>query len=108
MNSGSLSRTGLPDSHASLPTIPSPITLRGPRHRFSNATLQLTGLLQFRRSGLRRGEAGSPHTAGRIEFVILRTGRSLPVAPHLVSRRSSYVQLQAGERMPGEDFHLSD
>jgi hypothetical protein len=30
----------------------------------------------------------------RIEFVILRTGRSLPVAPHPASRRRSYVQLQ--------------
>jgi hypothetical protein len=45
---------------------------------------------------------------GRIEFVILRTGSSLPVAPHLVSRRRSNSSLQAGERMPEEDFHLSN
>ena len=44
---------------------------------------------------------------GRIEFVILRTGSSLPVAPHLVSRRRNNSSLQAGERMPEEDFHLS-
>lgn len=43
---------------------------------------------------------------GRIEFVILRTGSSLPVAPHLVSRRRNNSSLQAGERMPEEDFHL--
>src|ERR1700741_5601143 len=45
---------------------------------------------------------------GRIEFVILRTGSSLPVAPHLASRRRNNSSLQAGERMPEEDFHLSN
>lgn len=46
---------------------------------------------------------------GRIEFVvILRMDRSPPAAPHLASRRRSCIQLQAGERLPGEDFHLSD
>jgi hypothetical protein len=55
----------------------------------------------------------SPHpgrlatNTGRIEFVILRTGSSLPVAPHLVSRRRNNSSLQAGERVPEEDFHLS-
>ena len=44
---------------------------------------------------------------GRIEFVILRTDRSPPVASHTSSRRRGYVQLQAGERIPGEDSHLS-
>jgi len=38
----------------------------------------------------------------------LRTGRSPPVASHPLSRGRSYVQLQAGERLPEEDFHLSD
>ncbi len=33
-------------------------------------------------------------TTGRIEFVILRTGRSPPVAPHAASRRRSYARLQ--------------
>ncbi|MGE0132954.1 MAG: hypothetical protein AB7U82_33155, partial [Blastocatellales bacterium] len=27
---------------------------------------------------------------------------------HPASRRRSYLWLQAGERLPGEDFHLSD
>ena len=35
-------------------------------------------------------------------------GRSPPVAPHPASRRRSYSRLQAGERIPEEDFHLSD
>ena len=47
-------------------------------------------------------------TTGRIEFVILRTSRSPPVALHPLSRGRSYFRLQAGERMPEEDFHLSD
>ena len=34
-------------------------------------------------------------TTGRIEFVILRTGPSPPVAPHPASRRRSYVRLQS-------------
>ena len=47
-------------------------------------------------------------TAGRIEFVILRTGRSPPVAPHLSSWRRSFHQIQSSEPNSGEDFHLSD
>ena len=42
----------------------------------------------------------------RIEFLFVRMGRSPPVAPHLVLRRRSYLWLQAGERLPGKDFHL--
>ena len=45
-------------------------------------------------SGLRHSLAGSPHHAGRIEFVILRTGRSPPAAPHPVSPRRSCSRLQ--------------
>ena len=37
-------------------------------------------------------------THGRIGFVILRTGRSPPVALHLASRRCSYSRLRAGKR----------
>ena len=48
-------------------------------------------------------------TSRRIEFDIrLRTGHSPPVALHTTSRSCSYFQLRAGERMPEEDFHLSD
>jgi len=39
--------------------------------------------------------AGSPETLGQIRFVILRTGRSPPVALHPASRRRSYSRLQA-------------
>ena len=59
------------------------------------------------RSGLRRCLADSSDSGGRIEFVILRTGRVPPIALHPASRRRSYRRLQAGERMPGEDLHLS-
>ena len=52
-------------------------------------------------------DADSSLTSGRIEFVILRTGRSPSIAPHLASRRRSYRGVRAGERLPGEDFHLS-
>jgi hypothetical protein len=44
--------------------------------------------------------------SGRIEFVILRTVRSPPVAPHPASRRRSDVWLQTGERMSEKDLHL--
>ena len=52
--------------------------------------------------------AGSPTLTGRIEFLIVRMDRSPPVAPHPVSRRRSYSWLQAGERIPEEDFHPFD
>jgi len=45
---------------------------------------------------------------GRIEFLSVRTGRSPPTALHPASWRRSCIRLQAAERMPGEDFHLSD
>ncbi len=54
----------------------------------------------------RHSLAGSPKLTGRIEFVFLRMDRSPPAAPHLASRRRSCSRLQAGERLPGEDFHL--
>ena len=91
-----------------LPAIPSPTTCVSPTSLL-RATPQLAGLP----SASPRVWA-SPFTrrlaahAGRIKFVILRTGRSPPVALHPVSRRGSYLRLQAGERMPEEDFHLSD
>jgi hypothetical protein len=44
---------------------------------------------------------------GRIEFVILRMALSPPVALHPASWRRSYVRLQAGVGLPGEDLHLS-
>jgi hypothetical protein len=38
-------------------------------------------------------------TPGRIEFVILRTSRSPPVALHPASRRRSYVRLQSSDKL---------
>jgi hypothetical protein len=55
---------------------------------------------------LRPSGAGSSSAPGRIAFVTLRTGHSPPIAPHVTSRRRSYHWCQAGERMPGKDFHL--
>jgi hypothetical protein len=52
--------------------------------------------------------AGSSVAPGRIEFVILRTGCSPPAALHHASLRRSGIRLQVGERLPEEDFHLSD
>ena len=63
---------------------------------------------RFRRFRFCLTAAGSPMQTGRIEFVILRMDRSPPAAPHLASRRRSRSRLQAGERLPGKDFHLSD
>jgi len=60
------------------------------------------------RSGLRLSLAGSPHSKAESSSLALRTGRSPPVASHPLSRGRSYVQLQAGERVPEEDSHLSD
>ena len=61
----------------------------------------------LRRSRLHPFPAGSPTLTGRIEFVILRMDRSPPAAPHPALLRRSCSWLQAGERMPEEDFHLS-
>ena len=45
-------------------------------------------------SGLRLQLAGSPHHTGRIEFLIVRTGRSPPAAPHPALRRRSCSRFQ--------------
>ena len=87
-------------------TIPSPPTPCAPIAAFARYP-SARWLSRFRRSRLHHSLAGSPDTHGRFEFVILRTGRSPPVALHPASRRRSYSRLQAGERMPEEDFHLS-
>jgi hypothetical protein len=74
--------------------------------RFNTLPLSATA---FRlRSRLRCSLASSPMSPGRIEFVVLRTGRSPPAAPHHASLRRSCCRLQAGERLPEEDFHLSN
>jgi hypothetical protein len=88
-------------------TIPPPTTPAAPVAAFTRypSARQVSPSLGSR---LRHSLAGSPDGTGRIGFVILRTGRSPPVAPHPASRRRSYSRLQAGERMPEGDFHPSD
>jgi len=55
--------------------------------RFDTLPLSVIGFRPSpERSGFRHCIAGSSQTAGRITFVILRTDRSPPVAPHPASR----------------------
>ena len=94
-------------THSTVQTIPSPTTWSAPGIALSRYVLPLSvpGLpvafqLSFRAyfpqgSRLRQSPAGSPDTPGRNGFVILRTGRSPPVALHPASRRRSYSRLQA-------------
>ena len=88
-----------------------------PNHSVSNhlmhrwrrfITLPLSPPAFLCRSRLHLREAGSSNAPGRIEFVILRTDRSPPAALHHASLRRSCIRLQAGERLPEEDLHLSD
>ena len=90
-----------------LPTPPSPTTPQALDVDFTRypSSRRVSCL---RRSRLHLFPAGSPTLTGRIEFVILRMDRSPPAAPHPASRRRSCSRLQAGERIPEEDFHLSD
>src|SRR2546425_3875830 len=74
--------------------------------RFITLPLSSTAFLCWSR--LRHWSAGSSSAPGRIEFVILRTDRLPPAALHHASLRRSCIWLQAGERLPGEDLHLSD
>ena len=82
-----------------LPTLPSPTTCGrsvSPGHvtpRQIEPRSLLHGTSPNGNSGLRHCTAGSPSDTGRIEFLIVRTGRSPPAAPHPVSRRRSCLQL---------------
>ena len=78
-----------------LPTLPSPITCgccvsseHVTRRRITPRLLP-HGTPPNGNSGLRLQLAGSPPRTGRIEFLIVRTGRSPPAAPHPVSPRRS-------------------
>jgi hypothetical protein len=100
---GQVSRIHVSD----LPIPPSPTTPQAldadfPRSPSSRRVSHSRG------SRLHLSLAGSPTLTGRIEFVILRMDRTPPVAPHPALRQRSYSWLQAGERIPEEDFHLSD
>src|SRR5271157_4743618 len=83
-----------------LPTIPSPTTCVrsvSPRHvtcRRIEPRLLPNGSSPNGNSGLRPSLAGSPRITGRIEFLIVRTSRSPPAAPHPVSPRRSCSRLQ--------------
>src|SRR5438093_13268515 len=100
-------RTGLP------PSRPHPLwpfrrqSPDGPAPSLLRATLQRGARTESPLSDFAFYPAGSSDASGRIAFVILRTGPPPPIAPHAASRRRSYRQFQAGERMPGEDLHLS-
>ena len=65
-----------------------------PCRSFHTLPLSSTGPLSSGR-GFALHPAGSPVSSGRIKFVILRTGRSPPVALHPASRRRSYNRFQA-------------
>jgi len=90
-----------------LPIPPSPTTSQSPDVAFARYP-SARRVSRFCGSRFRHSLAGSPTQTGRIEFVILRMDRSPPAAPHRASWRRSCSRLQAGERLPGEDFHLSD
>ena len=93
--------------YTALATIPSPTTSCTPAAALTRCP-SARRVSRFCGSRLHHSSAGSPDTQGRIEFVILRTGRSPPVASHPASRRRGYSRLQAGERIPEADFHRSD
>jgi hypothetical protein len=89
------------------PIPPSPTTPLPPDVAFARYP-SARQVSRFPRSRFHLSLAGSPGQNGRIEFVILRMDRSPPAAPHPASRRRSCSRLQVGERIPGEDSHLSD
>ncbi len=93
-------------THIAVQTIPSPNTLCSPVVAFSRYVLPLSATdlpvaFQLSKTGLLPPRVqASPldgrlaETPGRNGFVILRTGRSPPVALHPASQRRSYRQLQ--------------
>ena len=93
--------------HASGPPIIPPPTTLGLPPSLSHPTPQRVGLLTRVSPGFAT-ESQARQLSGRIAFVILRTDRSPPAAPHPASWRRSCSRLQAGEGVPEEDLHLSD
>ena len=90
-----------------LPTVPSPTTRRVPSELLQ-ATPQFDGSSAVRRTVASHMASRLATLLGRIEFVILRTGRSPPAALHLASRRRSCIRFQPGAPIPGGDLHPSD
>ena len=107
MNSVSVRRQVSLIHVSDLPIPLSPNTPQAPDADFSRYPSSRR-ISHSRGSRLHLRYAGSPTLTGRIEFLIVRMDRSPPVASHPASRRRSYSWLQAGERIPEEDFHLSD
>jgi hypothetical protein len=89
-------------SHHSASTHPAGSTIALTRYPSAS---RISGSL---RSRLRQFPAGSPPGKAESSSLVLRTGRSPPVASHPLFRVRSYHWLQVGERMPEEDLHLSD
>ena len=80
-----------------------------PFHRFDTLPLSVEdSQLSKADLGFAIGPAGSPREQAESSSLMLRTGHSPRVAPHPASRRRSFLWLQAGERLPEEDLHLSD
>ena len=88
--------------------IPPPLTRRSTVVAFARDPSERRLPRVFAGPRLHHWLAGSPVPSGRIEFVILRTGRSPSDALHLLSRERSFRRLQAGARLPEGDFHPSD
>ena len=93
--------------HAPDLPIPPPPTTSSPSTSLSHATPQLVESPVFHGSRLHQPLAGSLALVRRIGFVILQMDRSPPAASHPASLRRSCSRLQTGERLSGEDFHLS-
>ncbi len=72
-----------------LPAIPSPTTGASPDRLRTPSRIGPVRPPSCSGVGLRSSSAGSPHRVSRIEFVILRTGRSPPAALYPVLRRRS-------------------
>ena len=109
MNAARLPRAGLSDSRSRPSGRSASNHPVAPRRRFDTLPISATGFPPtVRGSGVRHWLAGSPVHPAESSSLALRTGPSPPVALHLASRPRSYFQLRAGERVPGEDSHLSD
>lgn len=82
-----------------LPSVPSASTHPTPEDiALSAVDVQRVRSTPLRRIRLRSFASRLAPASGRIEFLIVRTSHSLPVALHLCSRRRSYVPLPPGQR----------
>ncbi len=103
---------------SNLPTIPSPTTHRCPwvvvwfpdhrayRRKSAVRAVCIYARRPWRLLGFAYLGRRLATTTGRIEFVILRTSCSPPVALHPASRRRSYFQLQGSDNALARTFTL--